>query len=261
MKKAAKAPPTKEELELNEKVRAYMMAAVGTLRGGQPEVLDALERIAAFMKRHAPERLLPTQLLAVRKYLRSKRRGANLEAVWSWTDEEIEIQKELEPTKSLYEEAAKVQANFKKANPDYHLVLSPVRSLECQIRLWGKNTTVGKAGAKLLVDMKNELSKESYDTVPDKPRLVRFFADKLRTQNVAPEPTSAAPGTSDHGRGKAVDFVVMKGTSIVAPIRSSAVQSIWKKEGWEDKLIAACAGTKLVGPLKHPYESWHWWLK
>ncbi|MCG5053066.1 MAG: D-alanyl-D-alanine carboxypeptidase family protein [Myxococcales bacterium] len=234
---------------------------MSTLRGGQSEVLDAIERIAAFMKRHAPDRMLPTQLLAVRKYLRSKRRGANLEAVWSWTDEEIEIQKNLEPTKSLYEEAAKVQANFRKANPDYHLILSPVRSLERQIRLWGKNTTVGKAGAKLLVDMKSALSEDDYPAKPDDGESVWIFSEALRTQAVAPEPTSAAPGTSDHGRGKAVDFVVMKGAAIVAPIRSSAVHSIWKKDGWEDKLIAACAGTKLVGPLKHPYESSHWWLK
>lgn len=138
----------------------------------------------------------------MRKYLRSKRRGANLEAVWSWTDEEIEIQKKLEPTKSLYEEAAKVQANFKKANPDYHLVLSPVRSLESQIRLWGKNTTVGKAGAKLLVDIKAVLSEEDYPATPDDREMVRLFAEYLRTRAVAPEPTSAAPGTSDHGRAK-----------------------------------------------------------
>jgi hypothetical protein len=26
----------------------------------------------------------------------------------------------------------------------------------------------------------------------------------------------------------------------------------------EAKLIAATTGTKLVGPLEHPYEPWHW---
>lgn len=260
MKKTAKATPTKEEAESDEKVRAYMLAAVDTLRGGKTEVLDALERISAYMKRHAPGRLLATQLLAVRKYLRSKRRGANLEAIWSWTDADIDAQKKLEPTKSLYEEAAKVQANFKKANPDYHLVLSPVRSLEAQVRLWGRNSTVGEAGAKLLAEMKEVLSSDQYPAAPTTAKSFDF-AEALRQKKVSPEPTNAVPGTSDHGRGKAVDFVVMKGTAIVAPIRSSAVQPIWKKEGWEDKLAAACEGTKLVGPLKHPYESWHWWMK
>jgi hypothetical protein len=34
-----------------------------------------------------------------------------------------------------------------------------------------------------------------------------------------------------------------------------------EEAGWEAKLIAACAGTKLKGPLKKPYEPWHWVYK
>ncbi|MCG5055946.1 MAG: hypothetical protein KA712_23560 [Myxococcales bacterium] len=199
MKKTAKATPTKEEAESDEKVRAYMLAAVDTLRGGKTEVLDALERISAYMKRHAPDRLLATQLLAVRKYLRSKRRGANLEAIWSWTDADIDAQKKLEPTKSLYEEAAKVQANFKKANPDYHLVLSPVRSLEAQVRLWGRNSTVGEAGAKLLAEMKEVLSSDQYPAAPTTAKSFDF-AEALRQKKSL---TGANKRCSRHVRSRA----------------------------------------------------------
>ena len=36
--------------------------------------------------------------------------------------------------------------------------------------------------------------------------------------------------------------------------------SVWKRDGWEAKLVAAATGIQLVGPLMHPYEPWHWRL-
>ena len=47
---------------------------------------------------------------------------------------------------------------------------------------------------------------------------------------------------------------------IVADTKSATIQVIWKLGGWEAKLVAAAAGTKLIGPLQHPYEPWHWRL-
>ncbi len=61
---------------------------------------------------------------------------------------------------------------------------------------------------------------------------------------------------------RAVDFVVKhsSGGRIVAGTISSSIATVWKLGGWEAKLIAAASGSKLIGPLKHPYEPWHWRL-
>ena len=116
-----------------------------------------------------------------------------------------------------------------------------------------------KAGVQLLTYARKLLASEDFPS-PLGHRTTRLFSDRLRRRAVHPEPTNAAPGTSDHGRGRAVDFVVKKGATTVAPISSSSIQTIWKAGGWEQKLMDACAGTRLRGPLLNPYESWHWWL-
>jgi len=77
---------------------------------------------------------------------------------------------------------------------------------------------------------------------------------------VKPEPTSAAPGTSDHGQMRAVDFVVMKNGKTIADVVSSTIIPNWRVPGWEKALIDAASTTKLKGPLPTPYEPWHWWL-
>jgi hypothetical protein len=165
----------------------------------------------------------------------------------------------LEPTKTLYAEAAKVQANFCKANPGYHLQLTPIRSLERQVRLWMDNPTVHIASARLMTGMDLELRKPEYPEASGGPAVLRF-AFALRTAVVVPEPTSAAPGSSDHGRGVAVDFIILKGARRIAGTATSDVRSIWDAQGWSAKLKAAVVGTRLRGPLKTPYERWHWYL-
>jgi hypothetical protein len=68
-------------------------------------------------------------------------------------------------------------------------------------------------------------------------------------------------GTTSGRWMRAVDFVVVRiGGHIVADTKSPSIQAIWKIGGWEAKLVAAASGTKMIGPLKHPYEPWHWRL-
>jgi hypothetical protein len=155
------------------------------------------------------------------------------------------------------EEAAKVQANFARKNPGYTLAVSPLRSLEKQVTTWSTNSTVDLAGRKLLADMKQVLGRPEFPEQPTGVAAVAF-SHTLRNAPVTPEPSSAAPGTSDHGQGRAVDFVVMSGHRIVAATQTAQIGPVWKHGGWENKLIAAVAGTRLVGPLAHPYEPWHW---
>lgn len=109
--------------------------------------------------------------------------------------------------------------------------------------------------------MLKELQKVVY-TEPPAGGAVAQFAAKLGNWVVSPEPSNAAPGTSDHGRGTAVDFVVMKAGKVVADTSTSPNSyAIWRgPHRWEEKLMAACKGSRLRGPLKSPDEPWHWVL-
>jgi hypothetical protein len=82
----------------------------------------------------------------------------------------------------------------------------------------------------------------------------------LQESQVNNEPGNAAPGTSDHGQLRAVDFVVIREGRVVAGVRRSTIPTEWTASGWATRLADAAAHTILVGPLSHPYEPWHWAL-
>jgi hypothetical protein len=241
----------------NPKVEAYMFAAVAQIGEGTAEVNAAIRAIGA-RAAHGNDPL-PYQLLAARRYLRIG--GKKLHANWSWSAEQAAVEMRNEPTKTLYKEADKVREAFRLANPGYQLIVSPLRDLDKQIHLWNSNSTVGPAGARLLRDIAELLASPDFPDVPAGAHTARF-ASRLRNSVVAPEPSSAAPGTSNHGRGTAVDFVVqtVDGRDVVGT-NSREIEPKWKNGGWEKKLINACRGSKLKGPLQHPYEPWHWELK
>jgi hypothetical protein len=199
------------------------------------------------------------QALALRRYLRMG--GDKVQTQWAWTAAQAHHFSHQGAFKRLVHEATKVKARFATANPGFSLATSPLRSLERQIRLWNGNSSVQRAADGLQSRLLDLL--DDKETFPDAPsgHSVAYFANILRTWQVIPEPTSAAPGTSDHGQMRAVDFVVIAASGrIVADTKSSTIAPVWKIGGWERKLIAAAAGTSLVGPLKMPYEPWHWRL-
>jgi hypothetical protein len=239
----------------DDKVKTYVKAAIELFSSGKDEVEEALHLIG-MTATHAAD-ALPIQLLAVRRYLRVG--GKSIEANWSWTIEEAREKVSEEPGKTLYAEAEKVRRAFAAQNPGYSLAVSPIRSLERQVALWSQNSTVRVAGNKLLTRMIAELKKPYYPETPTGEASVRF-SSVLSHATVAPEPSNAAPGTSDHGRGTAVDFVVMRGATTVAGTYTAQIAPVWRSGGWEVRLIHACSGTRLVGPLKTPYEPWHWVL-
>jgi hypothetical protein len=163
-----------------------------------------------------------------------------------------------EPTVTLYAEASKVQAIFASQNPGFRLERTPVRSVESQIRLWGRNKSVREAAAKLLKDVRLNIS--SWPDEVDRNSAEAFFL-YLDGYKIHPEPSNAAPGLSDHGRGLAVDFQVCQGRTVVADIVTSTIPEVWIAGGWLDKLSAAIRGSRLRGPLgPKPFEPWHWWL-
>jgi hypothetical protein len=238
------------------KVQLYMQAVADGFGRARDQVREALRLIAERGSDRAPP--IALQLLALRRYLRVG--DSKLETNWSWTAEEAKRQETEEPGKTLYAEAEKVRAAFAKDNPGYTLALSPIRGLEKQVKLWNENTSIHQAGMKLVALMNKELAKPMYPEAPNA-LAIASFRQALGAALITPEPTNAAPGTSDHGRGTAVDFVVMRGATPIASTKVFEIASRWQHDGWEAKLVRACKGTRLQGPLQKPYEPWHWVLR
>jgi hypothetical protein len=59
---------------------------------------------------------------------------------------------------------------------------------------------------------------------------------------------------------QAVDLVVVQDGDVVAGTDTKEIPTRWQHDGWGEKLIKATYGSQLVGPLKHPFEPWHWTL-
>lgn len=222
-----------------------------------PRVTDVLDQIGEAQD----DRAQGFRLLALRRYLRvvDEHTLKGMRERWTWTAEEATTLSNVGTAKLLMEEAAGVQKRFAEKNPGCTLALSPLRSLESQVSLWKGNPTVQLVAPVMRDTIIAEIASADY---PDQPtdQSIGKFTTALRKYKPQPEPTSAAPGTSDHGQLRAVDFVVLEKGRQVAGTTSSTIDTVWKKGGWEAKLIAACAGSKLVGPLQNPYEPWHWRL-
>ncbi|MEY4509397.1 MAG: hypothetical protein RLZZ450_1519 [Pseudomonadota bacterium] len=238
----------------NLKIKAYMEEAV---YGGLPQAYGRVMGVLGNIDTAKGSSALLYKLLAVRKYLRNG--DASVVANWTWSESEFATRMNQEPTKTLYAEAARTQTAFASANSGYSLAISPLRSLAKQVTLWCENTGIFTAGQALLTAADEELKKAQYPETCTAAAMTSFV-NFLKTFVPNPEPSNAAPGTSDHGRGVAVDFVVKQGTAEIAGTTTSTIEQKWTQPGWTTKLKAATAGTKLKGPLQSPYEPWHWSL-
>jgi hypothetical protein len=200
------------------------------------------------------------RLLAMRRYLRLQDgEHVDLHAIWSWSNEQVQESLREGAGRELMNAAARVQTAFARSNPGYRLGVSPPRSLTRQVELWVTSASLRTAGGRLLKETSRELTKQEYDLPPHMTR-VEAFATWLRRRPVDPEPGNAAPGTSDHGQVRAVDFVVMQGTRVIAGTSRASIPTAWTSTGWAQRLADATVGTILRGPLRTPYEPWHWEL-
>jgi hypothetical protein len=252
----------------NAKLDWYLTTIVKTQfrPTASPLVSDALDRIA----RTGPmPHSQPLQLLALRRYLRiQNREHRDLAALWTWTAEQTNASLNTLPNEDgavgvarlLMNEAARVQRAFASANPGYTLGISPPRDLERQVVLWNRSLSIRVTGRELFDQAVNELAKPVYE-LPAQLSRVSDFARWLQDFLVTIEPGNAAPGTSDHGQMRAVDFIVMQGRTVIAGTERATIATMWTAPGWTRRLAAATAGTQLVGPLAHPYEPWHWSLR
>jgi len=229
--------------DLNKRVEAYSDAVATTFKS---KVQDALQKIGE----------PPLQLLALRRYIRKAR---DLDSQWVWSHEQIATYEHSPEFVQVRHEIQKVVRKFEELNPGYTLGVSPIRDLNRQVVLWKRNKTVHAAAA----DLKRKCLLEVVD-YPDLPNLSarERFRTFLRHCEVHPEPTSAAPGLSDHGQMHAIDFVVMQGSIKIADTTSQTIGIKWDQPGWTNKLKDAVtqSNSLFVGPLQHPREPWHYTL-
>ena len=195
------------------------------------------------------------KLLALRSYVRY---GSKISERWSWTDEQIKAFQGSPEQKALLAEIAAVNEHFKAANPGYEIyVHGTVRSLDEQLAKWNSNASVGEGAAEIFHAFKAAFGEDGLQ--PDKIDDNRLSA-WLRGFKPSKRANLAAPGLTLHGRAHAIDFQVMKNGQIYAGANSKQVESVWRAEGWDQKLKASmeAAGPSFSGPLTNPDEPWHY---
>jgi hypothetical protein len=196
------------------------------------------------------------QLLALRRYIR---KAKSLDAQWAWDRDQVWKFEHGAESTAVRADIDRVQSAFARLNPGYALGVSPIRSLARQVAKFKANATVRKAAAGL-----EQRCLEVLDDYPDSPDPARTlqFRSYLGQCPVSPEPSSAAPGLSDHGQMHAIDFVVLRtpGQKLIAGTSTATIRDAWDIPGWTDKLRAAVrsAGDVFDGPLKSPREPWHY---
>jgi len=195
------------------------------------------------------------KLLALRSYVRD---GPKIADRWSWTTERIAAFEDSPEQRALLAEIEAVNEAFEAANPGYALyVHGTVRSLDDQLASWNKNASVGSGADELLAAYTATFGDDGLE--PDKID-PDALADWLRSFVPAQRANLAAPGLTRHGRAGAIDFQVMKDGSIYAGADSQQVETVWRAEGWDEKLKASieAAGPSFTGPLTNPDEPWHY---
>jgi hypothetical protein len=198
---------------------------------------------------------LGRKLLALRSYIRQT---ASIADRWSWTEEQIKAFQESPEHRALQAEITAVNEHFKAANPGYEIyVHGTVRSLDKQLASWNRNESVGAGAEEMLAAYKTAFGEDGL--VPDKIDLKKLDV-WLRNFQPSKRTNIAAPGLTLHGRASAIDFQVMKEGRIYAGANSKEVESIWRPEGWDQKLKASleAAGPSFSGPLANPDEPWHY---
>jgi len=240
---------------------ALMLAPLRLLANGAELRLEKyLERIAATLPERAADTLeridgTPRQLLATRSYLRA---GEGLRTRWSWTDAEIRAHAQSAEYRALIDETAHVRRRFEAQNPGYTLYANTEpRSLELQISRFNSNASVERAARHLHASALAEVLEPGYGSPAEAATVERFkrFLTGWRPPAAA---ALAAPGMSRHGRLRAIDFQIMKKGVIVAATETATVKRNWDAPGWTHRLQAAVAGSRFRGPLRAPYEPWHY---
>ncbi len=240
---------------------AVLLLAPHLARGSSDDALERyLQHIASSLPAKAAAALqdidgTPQRLLAARAYLRA---GKQLRDRWSWSQDEIHAHTRSPEYRALLEETEKVRARFEEQNPGYTLYANTeARSLELQITRYNTNKSVARVASSLHKQALAEISKPAYAS-PERADAVESFKRFLTRWRPPTAAPLAAPGISRHGQLRAIDFQIMKDGAVVAPTDTATVGRNWDQPGWTRKLQSATEGTRFRGPLRSPYEPWHY---
>jgi hypothetical protein len=247
-------------LQIVVSVALMMLAPLRLVAEPEQRLEQYLDRVAAALPEPAAKTLAsiegtPRQLLAARAYLRA---GEGLSTRWSWSAEQIRAHTRSAEYRALIDETEQVRRRFEAQNPGYTLYANTeARSLELQISRYNSNKSVERAANHLHKSALAEVFRAEYVSPSEAESVERFkkFLTKWRPPTAA---ALAAPGISRHGQLRAIDFQIMKNGAIVAPTETSSVKRNWDAPGWTEKLQAAVSGSKFRGPLRSPYEPWHY---
>ncbi|MDY6947495.1 MAG: hypothetical protein SXG53_17435 [Pseudomonadota bacterium] len=240
---------------------ALLFAPLQVVLASSDAALDEyLQHIAASLPQSAATTLqriegTPKRLLAVRAYLRA---GDDLHARWSWSTDEIEEHTRSPEYRALLAETDQVRTRFEAQNPGYTLYANTeARSLELQVTRFNSNRSVAKVAASLHEQALAKIGQPGFGS-PQRADSVQHFKEFLTRWRPPTAAPLAAPGISRHGQLRAIDFQIMKNGAIVAPTDTGTVKRNWDAPGWTRKLQTAIAGSNFRGPLRSPYEPWHY---
>jgi hypothetical protein len=210
------------------------------------EGLDARARAALDQIQGAERRLL-----ALRAYLRS---GDSLAERWTWSDQRLSSYASTSEGRAAAADLDAVSAVFARENPGYALQVNRVlRSFQQQLERWNGNPGVAQVAITLQQALRSQFGNTE---APDSAVLRRALID-WRPGTAAP---LAAPGLSPHGQGRAFDFQVYSRERLIAGTSVSSAPRDWDAAGWTSRLRRAVndSGRPFVGPLRSPYEPWHY---
>lgn len=206
---------------------------------------------------------LDRKLLAVRQYIRyTDVKKKKIWESWAWSDSEIEEWYKSDAYKKASKLIDAIKSKFNASNSGYRLKVSKkVRTLEQQIYLWNISDQVLSLGMDLKTKVSKEIDKSGYSATAG-----RDDAEKLRKYLAQVQLKSklmlAVPGLSDHGHGNAYDFVIEDTSGKRMAGAAGSWISTWDwPNGWTKKLkdaVDAAGDGRFKGPLKSPYEPWHY---
>jgi hypothetical protein len=223
--------------EASSPVESWIAAAGSEL---DPRAQAALAQIAD------PDR----RLLALRAYLRA---GDSLSGRWSWSAQQLAAYGSSPEGRAAAADIDALIAIFRRDNPGYTLQVNrQPRSFELQLVHWNENPGVAVVAASLRHDMQGQ-----FEAASPSPQTVRRTLLDWVPRVAAP---LAAPGLSAHGQGRAFDFAITRGGTVVAGLDSANSRRQWDAAGWTRRLHSAVLASHrpFAGPLQSPYEPWHY---
>lgn len=247
-----KGTPIGPQLKVEDKLRLYFSDLVRSFPVNT--VQDALSQINQI----GPDSF-GLQLLAVGRYMRKG--TAYVAANWTWSAEEISAYEHTPRAIEVKNAVAKVDSAFRTLAPGFSLSVRGPRSLPEQVKKWTANTSIKNKSRAMVAYCLSRIGQ-----LPDVPDVgsIQRFRSIIAGFDVTDLPL-AAPGLSDHGQMRAVDFQVhrVSDNSVVAIPEVAKIQSQWEATQFTSLLKSAVkqAGSQFEGPLMPPhgkYEPWHY---